>query len=150
MCDLTDDSSAPCWSLQRRPAGGSVPSDELFEWWSDRVGATGLALYGRRLWETMNAHRATADHAPGATPAHVEYARRWRGMPKVAFSSRSSTVDWNTRLVTGDAVAEITRLTADGGGTPFFTALDNAVNLSLEETRSFPGGVVLTRYATRQ
>jgi hypothetical protein len=27
---------------------GSVPSDELVEWWSDRVGATGLALYGRK------------------------------------------------------------------------------------------------------
>ena len=29
--------------------GWSVPSDELFQWWSDRVAATGLALYGRRL-----------------------------------------------------------------------------------------------------
>jgi hypothetical protein len=30
--------------------GWSVPSDELFQWWSDRVGAaTGLALYGRKL-----------------------------------------------------------------------------------------------------
>ena len=24
--------------------GWSVPRDELFHWWSDRVGATGLAL----------------------------------------------------------------------------------------------------------
>src|SRR5262249_44854019 len=30
--------------------GWSVPSDELFQWWSDRGGATGLALYGRTLW----------------------------------------------------------------------------------------------------
>ena len=30
--------------------GWSVPSDELFQWWSDRVGATGLALYGRKPW----------------------------------------------------------------------------------------------------
>src|SRR4030081_263241 len=29
--------------------GWSVPSDELFQWWSDRVGATGLAPYGRKL-----------------------------------------------------------------------------------------------------
>jgi hypothetical protein len=28
--------------------GWSVPSDELFQWWSDRVGTTGLALYGSR------------------------------------------------------------------------------------------------------
>ena len=34
--------------------GWSLPSDELFQWWSDRVGATGLALYGRKLWETMS------------------------------------------------------------------------------------------------
>src|SRR5581483_7449114 len=33
--------------------GWSLPSGELFQWWSDRVGATGLALYGRKLWETM-------------------------------------------------------------------------------------------------
>jgi dihydrofolate reductase len=128
--------------------GWSVPSDELFQWWSDRVGATGLALYGRKLWETM------------------------------------STVDWNTRLVTGDAVTEITRLKAEdggpmdiggatlaaaamraglideyvlatapvlvGSGTPFFTALDNWVNLNLVETRAFPDGVVLTRYETKR
>ena len=41
--------------------GWSVPSDELFQWWSDRVGATGLALYGRKLWQTMSSHWPTAD-----------------------------------------------------------------------------------------
>ena len=37
-----------------------------------------------------------------------------------------------------------------GGGTPFFTALDSWVHLNLTETRTFPGGVVLTRYETRR
>lgn len=96
--------------------GWSVPSDELFQWWSDRVGATGLALYGRRAWEGMNAHWPTADQQPGASPATVEYARRWRDMPKVVFSSTLGAVDGNARLVTGDAVAEITRLKAGDGG----------------------------------
>jgi dihydrofolate reductase len=147
--------------------GWSVPSDELFQWWSDRVGATGLAA-----------------QQPGVTPAQIEFAGRWLDMPKVVFSSTISTVDWNTRLVTGDAVAEITRLKAEdggpmdiggatlaaaamraglideyaivthpvlvGGGTPFFTALDSWVNLSLVEIRPFPDGVVLTRYETRR
>ncbi|WP_199035325.1 dihydrofolate reductase family protein [Glycomyces salinus] len=36
-----------------------------------------------------------------------------------------------------------------GGGTSFYTALDNWVNLNLTGTRTFPGGVVLTRYETR-
>ncbi len=164
--------------------GWSVPSDELFEWWSDRVAATGLALYGRKLWETMSSHWPTADRQSGATPAEIEFAGRWREMPKVVFSSTISTVDWNTRLVTGDAVTEITRLKADdggpmdiggatlaaaamraglideyaivthpvlvSGGTPFFTALESWVNLTLVETRAFPDGVVLTRYEARR
>ncbi|KUG51960.1 deaminase [Serinicoccus chungangensis] len=158
----------------------SEPSDELFQWWSDRVGATELALYGRRLWEDMSSHWPTADQQPGATPKHREYARRWRAMPKVVFSSTTCPVDWNTRLVTGDAMSEIRRLKEEdggpmdiggatlaaaamraglvdeyvlattpvlvGGGTPFFATLDSWVHLDLVETRTFPGGVLMTRY----
>ncbi|MFI6517516.1 dihydrofolate reductase family protein [Spirillospora sp. NPDC050679] len=102
------------WSGGEGPDSSS--SDELFQWWSDRVDATGLALYGRKLWEAMIPHWPTADEQPGATPAEAEFARRWRDMPKVVFSATTSTVDWNTRLVTGDAVAEITRLKAGDGG----------------------------------
>jgi dihydrofolate reductase len=164
--------------------GWSVPGDELFQWWSDRVAATGLALYGRKLWETMSSHWPTADQEPGATPAQIEFARRWRDMPKVVYSSRARPVTWKTRLVTGDAVPEIARLKAEdggpmdiggatlaaaamraglideyamvthpvlvGGGTPFYTALDNWVQLRLVETRAFPDGVVLTRYEVRR
>ena len=72
--------------------GWGVPSDELFQWWSDRVGATGLALYGRRLWETMSSHWPTADQQPGVTPAEIEFARRWTDMSKVVFSSTTGTV----------------------------------------------------------
>jgi dihydrofolate reductase len=161
--------------------GWSVPSDELFQWWSDRVAATGLSLYGRTLWETMNSHWPTADQQPGATPAQIEFARRWRDMPKVVFSSTTSAVDGKARLVTGDAVTEIARLKTEdggpmdvggatlaaaairaglvdeyvlvthpvlvGGGMPFFPALNSWVELSLVETRTFPDGVLLTRYA---
>ena len=109
---------------------------------------------------------------------------RWRDMSKVVFSSTTSAVDGNARLVTGDAVTEITRLKTEdggamdiagatlaaaamraglideyvlatapvlvGGGTPFFTRLDNWVSLNLVETRPFPDGVLLTRYETRR
>lgn len=37
---------------------------------------------------------------------------QWQEMPKVVFSSTIPAVDWNARLVTGDAVAEIGRLKA--------------------------------------
>jgi len=164
--------------------GWSVPSEELFQWWSDRLGAMGLTLYGRKLWETMSSHWPTADQQPGATPQQMEFARRWRDRPKVVFSSTIRAVEGNARLVAGDAVTEITRLkTQDGGpmdvggatlaaaamraglideyaivthpvlvggGTPFFTSLNNWVNLNLLETRAFPDGVLLARYETRR
>ncbi|CAJ62190.1 conserved hypothetical protein; putative NAD(P)-binding Rossmann-fold and reductase domains [Frankia alni ACN14a] len=160
------------------------PSDELFQWWLGHEQASGLSLYGRRLWEAMSSYWPTGDQQPDATPAEIEFARNWRDTPKVVFSSTIAKVDGNTRLVTGDAIAEITRLKAEdggpmtiggatlagaamraglideyaivahpvlvGSGTPFFTALDSWVNLNLVETRTFPGGVVLTRYETRR
>ncbi|MEV4051970.1 dihydrofolate reductase family protein [Amycolatopsis sp. NPDC049688] len=49
-----------------------------------------------------------------------------------------------------DEYAVATHPVLVGGGTPFFTALDSRVNLNLVETRTFPGGVVLTRYETRR
>ena len=164
--------------------GWGVASDELFQFWSDRVAATGTALYGRRLWTAMSSHWPTADQQPGVTPAQVEFARRWREMPKVVFSSTLTSVGENARLVAGDAVTEIARLKAgDGGpmdiggatlagaamraglideyvivthpvlvgaGTPYFAAVDAWVNLTLVETRTFPGGVLLTRYETHR
>lgn len=164
--------------------GWSVPSDELFRWWSDRVGVTGTALYGRRIWEAMSSHWPAVDAQPDAPPADREYARRWSAMPKVVFSSTLDAVDGNARLVAGDAVAEIARLKDEeggpmdvcgatlagaalraglvdevvlvtapvlvGGGAPLFPALDTWVTLDLTETRTFPGGVVLTRYETRR
>src|SRR5258708_20827232 len=75
--------------------GWGVPSDELFQWWSDRVGATGLALYGRKLWETMSSHWPTADQQPGVTPAEIEFASRWRALPEGGFSSTTSAGDRN-------------------------------------------------------
>jgi dihydrofolate reductase len=49
-----------------------------------------------------------------------------------------------------DEYVIVTHRVLVGGGTPFFTALDNWVNLNLVETRTFPDGVLLTRYETRR
>ena len=63
----------------------------------------------------MSAHWPTADQQPDATPAEVEFARAWQKTPKVVFSTTLDEVSGNARLVTGDAVAEITRLKAEDG-----------------------------------
>ncbi|MDF2977462.1 MAG: deaminase [Actinomycetospora sp.] len=163
---------------------GGPPSDELFRWWLDQEQASEMSLYGRKLWETMSSYWPTGDQQPDATPDQIAFARNWRDTPKVVFSSTIDEVGGNTRLVTGDAVAEIARLKAEdggpmriggatlagaamraglideyalatypvlvGGGTPFSGALDSWVALDLVETRTFPGGVVLTRYEARR
>jgi dihydrofolate reductase len=49
-----------------------------------------------------------------------------------------------------DEYTVVTHPVLVGGGRPFFTALDSRVDLDLVETRTFPGGVVLTRYETRR
>ncbi|MBB5857862.1 dihydrofolate reductase family protein [Amycolatopsis umgeniensis] len=96
--------------------GWGVPSDELFQWWLEREQAIEVFLYGRKLWETMSSHWPTGDQQPGATQAEIEFARNWRDTPKVLFSKAIDKADWNTRVVTGDAIAEITRLKAEDGG----------------------------------
>lgn len=92
------------------------PSDELFRFWLEHEQASGLSLYGRKLWETMSSYWPTRDQQPDATPAEAEFARCWRDTPRVVFSSTIAEVDGNARLVTGDAIAEITRLKEEDGG----------------------------------
>ena len=164
--------------------GWSVPSDELFQWWSDRVGATGLALYGRKLWEGMSSHWPTADQAAGRHTGADRVRRPLAGHAEggvllddqsgrlehppghrraVTEITRLKTEDGGPMDVAGATLAAaamraglideyviVTHPVLVGGGTPFFTALDHWVNLSLVETRTFPDGVLLTRYEPRR
>lgn len=49
-----------------------------------------------------------------------------------------------------DEYTVVTHPVLVGSGKPFFSALDGWVDLDVVETRTFPGGVVLTRYETRR
>src|SRR5438876_5147169 len=83
--------------------GWSVPSDELFQWWSDRVGATGLARYGRKLWETMELLRPVlpvGDLSPPAAPQRlpaalggpeIQTAANRKALPEVADRAARTT-----------------------------------------------------------
>ncbi|MEI7925898.1 MAG: dihydrofolate reductase family protein, partial [Chloroflexota bacterium] len=88
----------------------SVPTDELHAVFNDLIGATSTHLYGRRMYELMAEFWPAADELPDAPDYVAEYARIWRAMPKVVFSASLHQVEWNSRLVAGDAVEEVTRL----------------------------------------
>ena len=94
----------------------STPDDELHQFWNDQARKSTTALYGRRLYELMAGFWPTADADPDAPATIAEFARLWRAMPKVVFSSTLEEVGWNSRLVRGDAAAEVERLKAEPGG----------------------------------
>ena len=94
-----------------------VPDEELHRHFNDLEREIDTQLYGRRMYELMAGYWPTADQDPSAPDVILEYARIWKPIPKVVFSSTLESVGWNSRLVRGDAVAEVARLKAQPGGT---------------------------------
>ena len=93
----------------------STPDEELHRFWNDQTRETGMFLYGRRLYELMANFWPTADQDPSAPDYIVEFARLWRDMPKVVFSTTLEKVKWNSRLVRDDIADEVARLKAQPG-----------------------------------
>jgi dihydrofolate reductase len=89
-----------------------VPDEELHRHFNDVERETDTLLYGRRMYEMMAAYWPTADQDASAPAAIVEYAHIWKPVPKIVFSSTLERVDWNSRLIRRDAVAEVARLKA--------------------------------------
>lgn len=92
--------------------GWVVPDEELHQHFNDLERETSALLYGRRMYELMAGFWPTADQDPSAPAVILEYARIWKPIPKVVFSSTLDSVDWNSRLVKSDAVTEVARLKA--------------------------------------
>ena len=81
--------------------------EELHSWFNDRAREVEASLYGRRMYELMAGYWPTAESDPSATEVEREFARIWKPMPKIVFSSTLTTVDWNSRLVRGDVVPAV-------------------------------------------
>ncbi|MBA3777861.1 MAG: dihydrofolate reductase family protein [Chloroflexi bacterium] len=90
--------------------------DELHTWFNDQTRTLEASLYGRRLYELMADYWPTGEDDPAATDAMREFARIWKRMPKIVFSSSLAHVEHNSRLVRGDvgAVLEGLRREFDG------------------------------------
>ena len=95
--------------------GWSAPGTELHQHFNDLQDDVDLWLYGRRLYENMAAFWPTADGDPEAEPVVAEFARLWKRMPKVVFSTTLADVGWNARLVRDDVAAEVGRLKREPG-----------------------------------
>ena len=83
----------------------TLVDDELHLWFNDQMRSLGASLYGRRMYELMAGYWPTAEDDPEATDAMREFARIWKPMPKVVFSTSLRHVEHNARLVRGDVAA---------------------------------------------
>jgi dihydrofolate reductase len=94
----------------------TIADDELLAWFSERTRRFEAIVYGRRLYELMNAHWPTAGSDPAATGPMVEFARIWNAKPKVVVSSsmQESPVGW--RLTSGDPETILEELRRDFSG----------------------------------
>lgn len=91
-----------------------IVDEELHRYLNNLELEMGGYLYGRRMYELMQAYWPTADVQ--SNPAFIrEYSQIWKGIPKFVFSSALDRVEGNARLVKGDAVAEVTRLKEQPG-----------------------------------
>jgi dihydrofolate reductase len=94
----------------------SLVDEQTHRWFTDQERGTDAVLYGRRLYETMAAYWPTAESDPAATDYMLDFARVWNAKPKVVFSRTLKSVQWNSRLVTGDIGDELAKLKREFDG----------------------------------
>ncbi len=78
--------------------------------------ATGLAIYGTRMWQTMT-YWNTAEETAGQPDYEYEFARLWKATPKLVVSSSLKPTDMiaGARLFEGDLVEAVKRLKSEPG-----------------------------------
>lgn len=92
-----------------------IVDEELHRYINDQQEALGTFLYGRRMYDLMAAAWPPVDEDPSAPDYMAEFSRIWKKMPKVVFSHSLERVEWNSRLVRGDAAEEVARLKGEPG-----------------------------------
>jgi dihydrofolate reductase len=80
----------------------ATTDDELHSWFNERLRSTEVSVYGRRLFELMNAHWPTVASDPAATGPMLEFGRIWNAKPKVVVSSSMHAAPPGWRLMSGD------------------------------------------------
>jgi dihydrofolate reductase len=93
--------------------GWGAPDAELHRFHNQQTRAITAHLCGRRLYETMLSWETTDEARFG--PVELEFARIWKGIPKVVFSNSLTRVEGNARLACDGLGVEVARLTEQPG-----------------------------------
>ncbi|HNB54255.1 MAG TPA: dihydrofolate reductase family protein [Anaerolineales bacterium] len=90
--------------------------DEIHTFFNDQSRGLDAFLYGRTMYELMSAYWPTADANPSAHPVEVDFSQIWKRVPKLVFSDTLDHVEWNSRLLRRDDLAETVKtLKAESG-----------------------------------
>jgi dihydrofolate reductase len=90
--------------------------DELHRHFNKQLSSMGAFLDGRVTYQLMAGFWPTADADPASSAPVVEFARIWRDMPKIVFSTTLERVDWNTTVRRDVSAEEILELKGQPGG----------------------------------
>ena len=94
----------------------SISDDETYGWFNERMRSFEALVYGRRLFELMNAHWPTAESDLALTGPRIEFARIWNAAPKVVVSSSMQEAPAGWRLTSGDPETILHELRRDFSG----------------------------------
>lgn len=89
------------------------PSEELFRFHTKRVENTDVQICGRRLYETMLYWEKVDEGALNAD--QIKFAKIWKALPKLVFSTTLQGVVGNSRLVRNGLAEEVSRLKEQPG-----------------------------------
>jgi dihydrofolate reductase len=87
----------------------AAPDEELHRFHNAQMRGTGLHLCGRRLYEVM----LPWERDGWTSEPELEFARIWRGLPKLVFSRTLTSVEGNARLATRSLEEELAGLPDD-------------------------------------
>jgi len=93
----------------------AVSDEELSEHFSEIEGLSDCHLYGRKVYQAVAAWWPTADSLPDTPPRMAEYSKIWREKQKYVFSTTLTHADWNTEIISDDALARVKGLKNTGG-----------------------------------
>jgi dihydrofolate reductase len=131
----------------RGEGGWAAPDAELHRFHNEQTRELDLHLLGRRLYKVMTYWETAEERNPSAPEYELEFARIWKRLPKVVYSSSLETVEGNTRLSHGDPVPEVKALKEQDGGPIAVGGATLAATLTahglVDEYRLFVSPIVL-------
>lgn len=105
--------------IEGTEGGPGMPmfGEPLHSWFNRQMEDISTSVYGRNMYEVMQAWQTWEQDYPEAEPYENEFARAWRDTLKVVVSTTLTEVGPNARLVSSDVEAELRRLKAETAGT---------------------------------